>query len=194
MKKSIRLILPVIAAALALGSCSQQTAANDANADALINSIVSDINGTQAQAQKPVTENVTTTAASADNAQTEDFSAYTESPVNIDLTTMNSTMVYSVIYDIMTNTDHYFGKTILLDGFFDTSYDESLDTRYYFIVIPDATACCAQGLEFKLDDSLVYPDDYPEVRDDIRVRGKLAQYEELGQTYFRIEADSMTRI
>ena len=35
----------------------------------------------------------------------------------------------------------------------------------------DSTACCAEGLEFKLSDDYVFPDDYPEAGSEICVTG-----------------------
>ena len=92
----------------------------------------------------------------------------------------------------MVKPNDYYGKSLLVDGYFDTMYLEEFQSRYYFVVVPDATACCVQGLEFKLTEGNVYPDDYPEAGTDIRVRGVLGSYEEAGQTYAYIQADKMS--
>ena len=42
----------------------------------------------------------------------------------------------------------------------------------------DATACCAQGIEFVLTEDYVYPDDYPEVDEEICVVGVFDTYQE----------------
>ena len=92
----------------------------------------------------------------------------------------------------MVKPNDYYGKSLLVDGYFDTMCLEEFQSRYYFVVVPDATACCVQGLEFKLPEGNVYPDDYPEAGTDIRVRVVLGSYEEAGQTYAYIQADKMS--
>ena len=183
-----------------LGSCGS---AQDAKTDALIDSIVNDAAAQAAiTAEKPVSTVASTlllpaeTTAPADvssgSSDTTEDTAYLNEVINVDLTTMNSTMIYSVIYDIITKPESYYGKRLLLDGYFDTSYDERLGTRYYFVVVPDATACCSQGLEFILNGSAVYPDDYPEPGTDIRINGVLDRYEEEGKSYCYIRTDSLS--
>lgn len=167
MKKTISVISLILSGMMLLGSCSEQ---GDAKTDAVISAIAAE---------------AASTVASAELLETDEAQSGT-SAVDIDLTAMNSTMVYSVVYDIMSDPEKYYQKTLLVDGYFDTSYDERLDTRYYFVVIPDATACCSQGLEIMLDESKVYPNDYPDVSSDIRVRGTLDRYDEEGRTYYYI--------
>lgn len=107
--------------------------------------------------------------------------------VDLDLTVMNANMIYATVYNIVTEPEAYYGKTLKLGGYFDTSYDERLDTRYYFVVIPDATACCSQGLEFMCSFDISYPDDYPDPGTDIEVTGTLDRYDEEGHTYYYIK-------
>jgi hypothetical protein len=38
----------------------------------------------------------------------------------------------------------------------------------------------------------MYPDDYPEQQAKIEITGVLASYEELGETYYRIEAGDIS--
>ena len=65
--------------------------------------------------------------------------------------------------------DNYIGKTVKMQGQF-TIYqatDENgafiPDKMFFACMIADATACCAQGLEFALAGKPVYPDEYPEL-------------------------------
>ena len=198
MKRRITLTAAVLSAALLLGSCAQNTPDN--KQQALINEIVNDAKSvslpTETEAGKP------TEAAAAASREQSDTTAGTKTqaaepvadyPVDLDLTEMNSTMIYATVYDIVSDPEQYVGKSIKVNGFFDTGYDESLDTRYYFVVIPDATACCLQGLEFKAD-GRSYPDGYPELKSDICIRGKIDKYDELGQTYYYINADMLTEL
>jgi len=57
--------------------------------------------------------------------------------------------------------------------------------RLYACIVQDATACCAQGLEFEPESTLSYPDDYPEPGAEITVIGTFDSYKEEvdGNTY-----------
>ncbi|MBQ9383722.1 MAG: hypothetical protein IJT87_05750 [Ruminiclostridium sp.] len=188
MKRKIMFTAAILSAAL-LCSCSQN--APDSKQQALINEIVSDAKSVTLATEKPAEEAAAApereTTASLKKESSEPVADY---DVDIDLTEMNPTMIYATVYDIVTEPEQYLGKTLKVNGFFDTGYDESLDTRYYFVVIPDATACCLQGLEFKAD-GRNYPDDYPETRTDICVRGTLDKYNELGNDYYYIKTDML---
>ncbi|MBO7377107.1 MAG: hypothetical protein ILO42_01470 [Clostridia bacterium] len=96
--------------------------------------------------------------------------------IDVDLTSMNSTMVYSQVYDMMTTPDDYLGKTVKMTGTFNFGKG---DDRYYFAcIIRDATACCAQGIEFVLKDPKRFPDEYPAVNQEITVVGIFDTYYE----------------
>ncbi len=198
MKKRLCIAALIVSAAMLFGSCRDSSTQD--KSDALINAIVNDINDNAAaqpaQTTKPagtakISQSAETTTSAELQTTTFDTFDYTEELINIDLTTMNATMIYSVIYDITVNPDNYYGKRLLLDGYFDTMYEERLDTRYYFIVVPDATACCMQGLEFIPETELTYPDDYPTPGQDIRIVGVLDRYEEEGNNYIYIRAEHM---
>ncbi len=103
--------------------------------------------------------------------------------IDVDLTTLSSTMVYSEVSNIMAYPEDYVGKVVKMAGQFADYHDEATDTYYFACIIQDATACCAQGIEFVLTDDYVYPDDYPEVDDEICVVGVFDTYEEGDFTY-----------
>nr|MCR5716177.1 hypothetical protein [Lachnospiraceae bacterium] len=69
--------------------------------------------------------------------------------VDVDLTTLSSTMVYSEVYNMMVSPDAYVGKTIRMSGLMSIFLDEATEKYYYACIIQDATACCAQGIEFE---------------------------------------------
>ena len=60
---------------------------------------------------------------------------------------------------------------------------EKPDKYYFTCIVQDATACCAQGIEFIMTDDYKYPDDYPEDGSEITVVGTFDTYEENGNTY-----------
>ena len=83
--------------------------------------------------------------------------------VDIDLTALSGIMVYSEVNSMISFPDNYIGKTVKMQGQF-TIYqatDENgafiPDKMFFACMIADATACCAQGLEFALAGKPVYP-------------------------------------
>ena len=106
--------------------------------------------------------------------------------VDVDLTALSSTMVYSEVYNMMTSPGYYIGKTVKMKGLFAFYHDKTTDNYYFACIIQDATACCAQGIEFVLTDDYVYPDDYPEVNEEICVIGVFDTYKEGDYTYYTL--------
>ena len=108
--------------------------------------------------------------------------------VDVDLTVLSSTMVYSEVYNMLYNDpESYLGKTVRARGEFSIYQlvvDGVLqpDPVAYACIIADAAACCAEGMEFVLKDDLAYPDDYPEPGAEITVVGEFQAYEENGMT------------
>ncbi len=103
--------------------------------------------------------------------------------VDVDLTTLSSTMVYSEVYNMLTAPDDYIGKVVKMSGMY-VVYSNQDDTQYYpAVIISDATACCSQGLEFVLAGDPKFPDDYPETETDVTVVGTFATYDEDGTQY-----------
>lgn len=102
--------------------------------------------------------------------------------VDVDLTQLSSTMVYSEVYNMMAAPEDYIGKTVRMSGQFAIYYDESTEIYYFACIVADATACCSQGIEFVLTDA-EYPDDYPELGEEITVSGVFQTYQEGEATY-----------
>ncbi|MCR5836254.1 MAG: hypothetical protein K6G88_07100 [Lachnospiraceae bacterium] len=103
----------------------------------------------------------------------------------IDLTKLSSSMVYGQVYDMMGSPDKYLGKKVRMEGTF--SIFEGTKKNYYACVVADATACCQQGIEFELAGDYKYPDDYPELGEDITVVGIFNTYVEDGANYFFLD-------
>ncbi|WP_455493524.1 hypothetical protein [Eubacterium sp.] len=73
-------------------------------------------------------------------------------PVDLDLTELSRTVVYSEVYNMLITPDDYKGKIIKMKGQFNQYTDEEKGKIYNSVIIPDAAACCQQGLEFELSD------------------------------------------
>lgn len=131
--------------------------------------------GHEDTAQKPAVEDAEGTAA-----------------LDIDLTALSGIMVYSEVNSMISFPDNYIGKTVKMQGQFNIYQvtDENgafiPDKMFFACMIADATACCAQGLEFALAGEPVYPDEYPELGAEITVVGTFEWYEEDGCRYYRL--------
>ena len=103
--------------------------------------------------------------------------------IDVDLTKLSSTMVYSEVYNMMTVPEDYIGKKVKMEGQFAIYEDENAGKIYFACIISDATACCQQGIEFELKDDLKYPDDYPELGTDVVITGDFDTYSEGDKEY-----------
>lgn len=95
----------------------------------------------------------------------------TNEHVDIDLTRMSSTMVYSMVYQMVTDPQKYIGKTIKMKGSFSSYVDEETGRRFFGCVIQDALACCSQGLAFELAKPRKFPSEYPSEGTSITIIG-----------------------
>ena len=108
------------------------------------------------------------------------------SGVDVDLTVLSSTMVYAEVANMVAEPESYVGKTIKMQGQYYAQYYELTSRYYHFVIIADATACCAQGLEFVWLGEHAYPTDYPKDKTEIELIGIFESYKEDGDTYYRV--------
>ncbi len=139
---------------------------------------------TEATTEMTTEEETTEVADASEDGENAPKEATVVPPeIDVDLTKLSSTMVYSEVYNMMVDPDSYLGKTIKMSGAFAVYTDQESGKNYFACIIQDATACCAQGIEFTLDGDYSYPADYPAVNDEITVTGTFATYEEDGYIY-----------
>lgn len=105
----------------------------------------------------------------------------------VDLTSLNSNMVYSTVYNMVNSSEDYLDKTVKASGTFDVFTNPETGEMFYSCMIADAAACCSQGLEFQWDGEHSFPEDYPEVGHPITVGGVFETYEDDGQIYCRLK-------
>ena len=115
----------------------------------------------------------------------------TPGKIDLDLTKMSATMIYSTIFDMLIMPEDYVEKNIKLKGWFETYTDPYNGELYYAVVVPDATACCQQGIEFVWPGDHSYPKDFPNPGEDITVTGIYKLIESDGITYNYLEANSV---
>lgn len=106
--------------------------------------------------------------------------------IDIDLTALSRTMVYSEVYNMMMTPENYIGKVVRMNGLCSTFESVAVDGQearvYYTCIIFDATACCSQGIEFVLAGD-TGAEAYPPVDTEITVTGTFQTYDENGILY-----------
>lgn len=118
--------------------------------------------------------------------------ALSSAAIDYDLTTMSSTMVYSTVSNMMLYPDVYEGKMVRITGNFNVYHDTAGGRDIFAAIVPDATACCEQGIEFVLQGEHTYPDDYPEEGQSITIQGLFNTYNEYGFNYVQLKDAEMT--
>lgn len=106
--------------------------------------------------------------------------------VDLDLSKLSGTVVYSQIYNMMYEPEPFIGKVIRMAGYYSAYEDLERNVVYHACVIPDATACCAQGIEFIWAGEHAWPEEYPMEGTDIIVTGRMETYEEDGYMYLHL--------
>ncbi|MBE6354524.1 hypothetical protein [Treponema sp.] len=161
-------------------SCKRQSSAsrftknNGPTVDSVLDSIVS-----EPAAQTSVSD----TAEKIDRNEEDLKQKWKESfladerKIDLDLTTMDSNMVYSEVYKMLIYPEDYIGKIVKMRGQFSSYHDEYSGNTYFACIIQDALACCSSGLEFSLkDNSYEYPKDFPVEGEEVTVIGRFSTY------------------
>ena len=120
-----------------------------------------------------------------DGAQAQTKTAQAQK-VDLDLSALSGTVVYSQVYDMIEEPEAYMGQTVKLKGNFSYFQDPDTKNEYFAAVIADATACCAQGIEFVWAGEHAYPRDYPPLDTEVTVTGVFDTYDEYGYTYCQL--------
>ena len=131
--------------------------------------------------RKEPDKKVTGSTATPDNKEQKN-----EAQMKYDLTDMGSDMVYATVYQMMAYPEDYEGKKFKIRGNYYHLYDKKTKKTYYYCVIQDATACCAQGIEFAWKNK---PHKFPVKDEEIVVTGTFHTYREKGDDnlYGRLE-------
>ena len=165
-------------------SCGQEKKGNNHAANGTTG--VADLLQSAEDASNSTTTSEVTTIATVPSETPETTTAPSTTSadgIDYDLSQMSSNTVYAEVLGMVYEPDRYRGKTIKMKGAFAVYHDETTDKYYFACIIQDATACCAQGIEFSLKGDYKYPDDYPEEGAEITVVGIFDTYEEGEQMY-----------
>ena len=131
------------------------------------------------ETKESISETKESNATGSSNKGNETTDKAKDTGVDYDLTTMNSDMVYASVYQLMVDPETYVGKTFKMQGTYYSTFYEPTNKYYHYVIIEDAAACCAQGLEFVWGDgSHVYPDEYPANESRVEVSGTFETYKE----------------
>lgn len=149
---------------VALTGCGKENGNTKVQQQNPVQKVVSDqVNGTKDTSE-------TTSSQSDTKPKTK-----SASDVDIDLTAMNSDMVYATVYQMIMEPASYEGKTVRMRGNYQGNYYEPTKQWYHYCIIRDALACCAQGMEFVLQE-----ENYPQNNAEITVRGTFEAYQDEG--------------
>ncbi len=188
MKKCIKLLICLVLV-LAMTGCANNGSASKPGSnqtlgvnDVLMQGMAEADSKDVANTGQPA-ENNTLSQSKAEQTANASSTENKTDGVDIDLTVLSSTMVYSEVYNMMVSPEDFIGKTVKMKGPFAYYHDEETGNDYFACIIQDATACCAQGIEFLLTEDYVYPDDYPEADEIICVVGVFDTYMEGNYTY-----------
>jgi len=112
--------------------------------------------------------------------------------VDLDISKLNSMLVYSQVVSILDAPDQYLDKTIKLKGQYYALYYEPLQQYCHYVVVGDASMCCQAGIEFIWSGDHTHPDDYPADKKIIEIVGLFSSYEELDETYYALLVDDIS--
>lgn len=173
MKKILSLLF-IIVTCISLTSCgsSSEAGMRQENLSPTVNDILDEKTSESDSGSSPAAEPEKDTSEA-----TSDGTASETGKIDIDLTVLNATMVYSQVYDMVVYPENYLGQTVKMNGQF--AIYEGEERNYYACLIADATECCQQGIEFVLVGDPVYPDEYPELGTEITVTGVFDMYTEI---------------
>ena len=174
--------IPAVLAALMLTACGDTSK---------VDSLISDSQRAATSAPESSSSESSEPAPAAASSE-ESTPAVSDGDIDVDLTNPDSNIVYAQVYDMVTNPDNYTGQTVKAHGTFAYTTDETGEQEYFAVFIADASACCSQGIEFVWAGEHKYPDDYPEIGEEITVIGKFGTYKEGEYQYCQLTDAQMT--
>ena len=118
--------------------------------------------------------------------ETTEAAAKPQRTVDLDLSVLSGTFVYAEVYNLMADPQEYMGKTIKIRGIYSVFEEPSTGVVYHACVIPDATACCMQGIGFVRAGDPGGKEAYGEEGATVTVTGRLESYLDGGISYLHL--------
>lgn len=131
----------------------------------------------------------TLAGATACSADSSGDPAGSDLDIDVDLSGQNTLIVYGEVNKILNEPDDYHGKRIRMSGPYYFSFVQDTGTRYNFVAVEPADACCIRVLEFKWESDDAFPDGFPSPMAMIEVVGVYDTYVENGVTYSYINIE-----
>lgn len=181
MKKGLVLILCLMMAVATMG-CGE----SDNKTYSSVDDIIAEQTADDTSVEEEIVEEDVTNDSEEDQFTLDEETIEGDPSVDLDLTALSSTMVYSEVFNMMMAPLEYKGKTIKISGNCNIYEDQDTGKKYYACIVQDATQCCSQGLEFVLDEEKYSEKDYPENGESITIKGEFSTYKENGNEYLTI--------
>ena len=174
IKRTLSILLSL--SLICVSGCYNADSARNVNSTVTVNDILrSGMNeNNDSETDISIISSIPDAAESTDSDDPEPSMAESAEGVDVDLTIQSSTVVYSMVYDMMSMPEKYLRKTVKMTGIATSSTESNGEKVYHACVIKDATACCAQGIEYVLTDEEFYPED----GETITVVGEFSTYNE----------------
>ena len=112
--------------------------------------------------------------------------SYAESEIDLDLSVVSGTVAYAQVCQLLSDYQAYEGKIVRMKGWFDVFQDPATGMVYFACIVQDATACCAEGIEFVWAGEHIFPGDFPEPGTGVTVTGRLESYMEGADLYVHL--------
>ncbi len=196
MKKIVTVIL-LLSITLSLSACgdsgaSGRTGSGSPTVSDVLESGMASEDGESAETRRDEKQEISPEETASVSEEENTHTAAADETVDIDLTAMSSTMVFSEVSAMLAEPDSFLGKTVRMAGQFAIYEDPSTGNIYFACIVQDATACCSNGIEFILEGEPEYPQGYPELGSEIIVTGTFDKYEENGYYYITLREAHLT--
>lgn len=189
MKKSYMMMIGIVLAGMLTGcgvsSGNSSKVVMENNVDKVLkeqmNYAQSETGEKEVESVEEETDSEEELSETTENGEMQDSDTVESQDVDFDLTTMSSDMVYATVYQFMVYPNQYEGCTVRMKGNYYATFYELTQKYYHYVIIQDAMACCAQGMEFIWKDGThKYPEEYPEDNAEVEVTGVFTSYREEG--------------
>ena len=180
MKRLIELIVAMMLALSVFTSCSSsKKPINGVRQTKTVDDVLKE--GTSESGEEPRTSSSESGRVVITPGTGAESKKYPRDKIDLDLTDEDPNMIFAIVGDMMVTPENYEGKVVKIKGTFNYFRDNGI--RYYSCIVPDATKCCVNGIEFDLGEGKNYPEDYPLPERDMMVVGVFDWYVENDYTF-----------
>ena len=109
----------------------------------------------------------------------------TEAVVDVDLSALNTNIALAQVNVMYAEPWNFLNKSVRIKGILDFYVSDS-GAEHSMVMVADAAACCAQGIEFSWAGDGRYADVYPGLGEEVTVTGRFELYQEDGFSRIRL--------